>query len=114
MAASDYIKIKRDPTSLLTATEALTLLNVIRLGQQFHDGIAAIRAKMGHNFDDSVAENLIDWSNIEALYGLPPGNTSQGPNAIGKKIFTFIDGAGGSMTGQFQTDAIQKLIESVG
>lgn len=111
MAVNDHIEIRRDQTA---ATEAQELLSTISSLRTDYERLTRIRAKMRHNFDDSGGTNSINWAAVETLWGIPPGNTSVGPTANGSRVFTFIDGAAGSMEGTFQSSAARDLTETVG
>lgn len=111
MAANDFIHIARDQSA---ATEAAELLAFVRDMRSVYERGGRIRAKMRHNFDDSGGENSIDWSDVQTLWGLPAGATNVGPTANGARVFTFIDGAVGSMEGSFQTSAAKDVTETVG
>lgn len=111
MASNDFIKIQRDQAA---ATESNELLSTNRDLRTVYERLVRIRAKMRHNFDDSGGANTINWSTVETLWGIPAGGTSVGPTANGAKVFTFIDGAAGSMEGSFQTSAAKDLTETVG
>jgi len=110
--ATDFIKIARDQSA---ATEAAELINTIKDLRSVYERLIRIHAKMVHNFVPNENADLIDWSQLETLWGVPVLNAnSVGTTANGKNIFTFIDGAKGGMEGQFQTSAAKDLTETVG
>jgi hypothetical protein len=113
--AADFIKIARDQSA---ATESGELLQWIRDLRSVYSRGVGIRAKMGRNFNSGDAAT-INWAQLETLWGIPvnSGNgqtPSVGPDANGKTIYTFIDGAIGGMEGVFQTDAAKIITERVG
>ncbi len=110
--ASDFIKIQRDQSAATEAPELLQFKSILR--QAYELGVR-IRSKMNHNFTGNANANLIDWAQLETLWGIPVLNAnSVGPTANGKLIYTFIDGAIGSMEGTFQTSAAKDFTETVG
>lgn len=109
--AADFIKIARDQSA---ATEAAELLGTIHDLRSVYERLTRVRAKMRHNFDDGGGANAINWAAVETIWGVPAGNTSVGPTANGARVFTFLDGAAGSMEGSFQTSAARDLTETVG
>ncbi len=102
MAVNDAIVLV--PTSANQAQVALyrqlvaSARNTLNLANQ-------IRDQMRHQFSDAGGnENAFDWSAIEAIWGVPVnagngGTPSVGPNANGKRIFTFVDGTIIGMSG---------------
>lgn len=108
---NDFVKIQRDQSA---ATEAVALLNWIAALRTAYELGIRVRDKMQHNFDDSGGENAINWSALETIWGIPAGITSVGPTANGATVYTFVNGAVGSMTGAFQTDAAKVVTERVG
>lgn len=100
--ANDFIKVARTDSA---ATEAAELLQFVDVTRKAYELGVAIRAKMRHNFDDSDPQN-IDWTHVEALWGVTPGN--------GVRIFTFVDGAVGAMEGSFQNADAKNVTETVG
>ncbi len=100
--AADFIKISRDQSA---ATESAELLNYIRTLRTAYELGIRIRAKMGHNFEGNANAELIDWAQLETLWGVPAGQTSVGTGANGKRIYTYIDGSVGGMEGQFESSA---------
>jgi hypothetical protein len=111
MPVNDFLKIQRDQSA---ATEAAELLSVIRDLRSVYERLGRIRAKMRHNFNDAGGAGAINWGAVETLWGIPAANTSVGALANGSRVFTFIDGAAGSLEGAFQTSAGKDLTESVG
>ena len=112
--AADFIKLQRDQSA---ATECAELLQFIKDLRSVYERGTRIRAKMRHNFDDSVGEANINWATLETIWGVPVGsgqNPSIGTNANGKKVFSYIDGTVGSMEGNFQTADAKNLTETVG
>src|SRR5512146_3256694 len=97
----DFIKIASDQSPATEAAELLTFIRTLRTAYEL--GIR-IRATMRHNFNDTV--NPIDWSGLETLWGVPTGK--------GADVFTYVDGAVGSMEGAFQGDAAKVITERVG
>ena len=111
MAANDHIKI--DPTQS-AATEAAELLNFIRTVRQAYELGTRIRDKMRHNFDDSGGPSSINWTAVQTLWGITSNGTVTGTASNGQAIFTYIDGATGSLDGTFQTNAGKEMTERVG
>jgi hypothetical protein len=111
LVVNDFIQIQRDQSA---ATEAADLLAFIDTLRSAYERGTRIRAKMRHRFNDSGGANAIDWAPLQTLWGVPAGATSTGPTANGARVFTFIDGAIGSMEGTFQVSAAKDLTESVG
>ncbi len=109
--AADFIKISRDQSA---ATESGELLQYIHMLRSTYEIGIRIRAKMGHNFEGNANAELIDWAQLESLWGVPAGQTSVGTGANGKRVFTYIDGSVGGMEGQFQSSAAKDLTETVG
>ncbi len=110
--ASDFIHIQRDQAA---ATEAAELLQWIRDLRSVYERGVRIRAKMNHNFTGNANANLIDWAQLETLWGVPVlGANSVGTTANGKIVYTFMDGAVGGMEGNFQTSAAKDVTETVG
>lgn len=107
----DFIVLRRDQSA---ATEVSELLNWLRDLRSVYERGIRIRAKMQHNFDDSGGEASIDWSSLETLWGVPPGVDSVGSDSAGSTIYTYINGAVGSMEGAFQTPAVKNVTERVG
>ncbi len=109
--AFDSIILRRDQAA---ATEVSELLQFVRDLRSVYERGVRIRAKMNHNFTGNANANLIDWSHLETLWGVPVLNAnSTGPTANGKIIYTFLDGAVGGMEGSFQTSAAKDLTETV-
>lgn len=98
----DYIKVDRTTSTATHAQLMLNFRNAVRVAYAL--GVE-LRAIMRHNFDDSDPQN-INWSDVEALCGLPTGK--------GADVFTLVDGAVGAMEGQFQTPAAKDLTETLG
>ncbi len=111
MAANDHIKI--DPTQS-AATEAAELLTFIRTLRTAYELGTRIRAKMRHNFDDSGGSGSINWTAVQTLWGIASNGTVVGTSANGQIIFTYVDGATGSLDGTFQTNAGEQMTERVG
>ncbi len=109
--AADFIKISRDQAA---ATESAELLQYIRTLRSAYEIGIRIRAKMRHNYFDTGDQSTINWAQVEALWGIPAGNTSVGTAANGKIVFTFMDGSVGGMEGQFQSSAAKDITETVG
>jgi hypothetical protein len=99
---ADFIAIQRDQSA---ATEAAELLAFIRDLRSVYERGIRIRAKMRHSFDDANPQAIV-WTKLETLWGVPTGN--------GSVVFTYIDGAVGSMEGTFQVDAAKVITERVG
>lgn len=114
MAANDSIILRRDQVAAIEVNELIQFRNLLR--QAYEVGVR-IRSKMRHNFDDSVGGANVDWSDVETIWGIPPigedPGDSVGDDANGKRVFTFIDGAVGSMEGSFQTNAAKELTEVI-
>ncbi len=111
MAANDHIKI--DPTQA-AATEAAELLDFVRTLRKAYELGTRIRAKMRHNFDDSGGASTINWVPVQTLWGITSNGTNTGTASNGQIVFTFIDGATGSLDGTFQTTAGKDITERVG
>lgn len=110
--SADFIKLARDQSA---ATEAAELLQWIRDLRSVYERGVRIRAKMGHNFSGNANPALIDWAQLETLWGVPALNAnSVGTTANGKIVYTFLDGAVGGMEGIFQTSAAKDITETVG
>lgn len=109
--AADFIKIARDQSA---ATEAGELLAWLRDLRSVYERAVRIKAKMGHNFTGNANEALIEWAQLETLWGVPAGNTSTGTAANGKILFTYLDGCVLAMTGGQQNSAIKDVTETVG
>ncbi len=109
--SADFIKIARDQSA---ATEAAELLSFIRTLRAAYELGVRIRAKMGHNFTGNANAELIEWAQLQTLWGIPTNGDDTGPQSNGKIVYTFIDGAIGSMEGSFQTSAAKDLTETVG
>ncbi len=111
IASSDHIKI--DPTQS-AATEANELLAFIRAVRQAYELGERIRDKMRHNFDDSGGSGSINWTQVQTLWGIASNGTVVGTSSNGQIIFTYVDGATGSLDGTFQTNAGKEMSERVG
>ncbi len=110
--AADFIKIQRDQSA---ATEAAELLQWIRDLRSVYERGTRIRAKMNHNFAGNADPSLINWAQLETLWGVPVLNAnSVGSTANGHIVYTFLDGTVGSMEGNFQTSAAKDVTETVG
>lgn len=108
MAAQDFRRIDRGaPFANEVITYILALRQVRTLGE-------VLRSKLVHQFDDVNGENAIDWSLVETLYGLTPGQTSVGPQAEGALLFNRVNGSAGSLDGEFLTAAGKELTEMYG
>ncbi len=108
---NDFIKIQRDQVA---ATEAADLLAWIRDMRSVYERGQRIRAKMQHAFSDASGAALIDWAPVQVLWGIPSSGDDIGLEANGQIVYTFIDGAVGSMEGSFQTNAAKTITERVG
>lgn len=95
--ARDFIKID---TTTVTATQAQELRQFKEVLRDAYERGKKILAVMGHNNDGS------NFADIEALYGLPA--------AKGQTVFNLVNGAIGSMEGNFQTADAKNLTESIG
>ncbi len=110
--AADFIHLQRDQSA---ATEAAELLQWIRDLRSVYERGTRIRAKMGHNFLGNANAELINWAQLETLWGVPVFNgNSVGSSANGKIVYTFMDGTVGGMEGNFQTSAAKDVTETVG
>lgn len=109
--SADFIQIARDQSA---ATEAGELLAWLRDLRSVYERGTRIRAKMGHSFLGNANTALIDWAALETRWGIPAAQTSVGESANGKAIYTYMDGAVGSMEGSFQTNAAKEVTERVG
>jgi hypothetical protein len=92
--ARDYIKITP------TAPQAMLLRNFIAAQRQAYNLGVQVREMMGHNNDGA------DFSDIETLFGLPAGK--------GQTVFDLVNGAVGSMVGDFQSDDAKQITEQLG
>lgn len=95
--ARDFIRVNRTTTLGTHANDLLRLVTSVR--NAYEQGIR-IRDIMNHNHDGS------DFSDIEALFGLPVGK--------GQTVYDLVNGTIGSMTGQFQVADAKNLTETVG
>lgn len=92
--AIDYIKINN------SAPQAGLLRSYISAQRQAFNLGVQVRAMMTHNNDGT------DFGAIETLFGVDLGK--------GQTVFDLINGAVGSMVGDFQTDDAKQITEQVG
>lgn len=95
--ARDFIKINRTDTNA-TAAELLQRY-VARLRESYELGVK-VKAIMDHNNDGSV------WSDIETLFGLPPGK--------GQTVYDMVNSSVLSMTGEAKVSDAKNLTETLG
>jgi hypothetical protein len=108
--ANDAIKITTNDNN---ASEAAELMQYIRALRQAYELGIRIRAKMQRHFDDSGGENAIDWSTVQARWGVPSNEDDIGPEANGAIIFTLVNGSVGAMEGTFQNSQCKEITERV-
>jgi hypothetical protein len=109
--AADRITIQRDQSA---AIESAELLSFIRAVRDVYELGTRIRAKMQHAFTGNANAALINWAALQTLWGIPTNGTDAGDASNGKIVYTFVDGAVGSMEGVFQTSAAKDITERVG
>ena len=95
--ARDFIKVD---TTTITATHARKLLEYKERLRAAYDAGKHVLAIMNHNNDGA------NWSDIEALFGLPAGK--------GRTVYDLMNGSVGAMEGTFQTADAKNLTETVG
>lgn len=95
--ARDFIKVDRTQAA---ATQAGSLLSYVATLRSAYEQGVKILAVMGHNNDGTV------FTDIETLFGLPPGK--------GQTVFNMVNGSIGTMTGTFQTADAKNITETVG
>jgi hypothetical protein len=95
--ARTFIKID---TTMAGATHAGLLRAFVQQQRANYELGARILAIMGNNNDGTV------WTDIEALFGLPPGK--------GQTIFNLVNGTVGALDGTFQNNNGKSIGELVG
>ncbi len=95
--ARDFIKVDR---TTVTATHATKLLQYVHELRQAYETGKHVLGIMNHNNDGE------DWTDIEALFGLPTGK--------GQLVYNLMNGSVGSLEGSFQTADGKNLTETVG
>lgn len=95
--ARDFIKIDSTIATATQAAELKALVSVLRDAYQRGKKVLAV---MTHNNDGT------NFTDIEALFGLPANK--------GQIVFNLINGAVGSMEGNFQVPDAKNLTETVG
>lgn len=115
--ANDAIKIITNDNN---ASEAAELMQYIRTLRTAYELGRRVQAKMRRHFDDSGGENAIDWSTVQARWGVPSNvdeqeqtGTDVGPTANGAIIFTLVNGSVGAMEGTFQNAQCKEITERV-
>lgn len=95
--AKDFIKVDRTRNTALMASLIVEYAQTLRRAYEL--GVKC-KAIMDHNNDGE------DWTDIEALFGLPVGK--------GQIVYDLVNGSIGSMTGVFQNANAKDLTEVLG